>query len=114
MSSDFCNSQIVRELEDSSGILIAGAGGGFDVFSGLPLYFHLKKKGKKVFLANYSFTNIKNEFRITDCLVRVDAGDRRTNGYFPEKYLAEWFSMNGETVPVYCFDRKPGCLPIAP
>ena len=31
------------ELDEAQNILIAGAGGGFDVFGGLPLYFWLKK-----------------------------------------------------------------------
>lgn len=112
MSSDFCNSQIVRELEDSRNILIAGAGGGFDVFSGLPLFFHLRNKKKNIYLANYSFSNIRNEYRLTDCLIEVTAGERKTNGYFPEKYLADWFHSKGDSVPIYCFDRKPGCLPL--
>ena len=30
-----------QELDRAGTILIAGAGGGFDVFSGLPLYFNL-------------------------------------------------------------------------
>jgi hypothetical protein len=37
-------------------ILIAGCGGGFDVFGGLPLYFSLKEAGKTVYLANYTFS----------------------------------------------------------
>jgi len=40
------------------GIFIAGAGGGFDVFSGLPLYFGLRAAGKKVTLANLSFSKV--------------------------------------------------------
>src|SRR5256885_10969848 len=45
-------------LKRARRILIAGAGGGFDVFSGLPLYFNLKSAGKQVFLANLSFSNL--------------------------------------------------------
>jgi hypothetical protein len=33
-------------LEPSQRILIAGAGGGFDLFCGLPLYFALQAGGK--------------------------------------------------------------------
>jgi hypothetical protein len=33
-------------LEPSERILIAGAGGGFDLFCGLPLYFALQASGK--------------------------------------------------------------------
>ena len=43
-----------NELEKAQTILIAGAGGGFDVFCGLPLYLWLKKAGKTVHLANLS------------------------------------------------------------
>jgi len=45
------------KLEDAQRILIAGAGGGFDIFCGLPLYFALTAQGKEVYLANLSFTN---------------------------------------------------------
>ena len=37
------NIPILDQLADSQHILIAGAGGGFDVFSGLPLYFTLRE-----------------------------------------------------------------------
>ena len=39
-------------------MLVAGAGGGFDVYTGLPIYGRLRKLGKRVFLANLSFTNL--------------------------------------------------------
>jgi hypothetical protein len=43
-------------VADAETILLAGAGGGFDIFSGLPLYFGLKSMGKTVHLANLSFS----------------------------------------------------------
>ncbi len=43
-------------LEDSERILVAGAGGGFDVYAGLPLAFALMGLGKTVHLANLSFS----------------------------------------------------------
>jgi hypothetical protein len=39
------------ELETSRRVLLAGAGGGYDVFCALPLYFALRDAGKEVFLA---------------------------------------------------------------
>ena len=42
----------LAELEQAQTILIAGAGGGFDVFSGLPLYFGLRAAGKRVHLGD--------------------------------------------------------------
>lgn len=47
---------IFEALADSQNILLAGAGGGFDIFSGIPLYFNLTQQGKKVTIANFSFT----------------------------------------------------------
>ena len=43
-------------LENCSPILVAGAGGGFDVYAGLPVYERLRSLGKDVFQANMSFT----------------------------------------------------------
>ena len=40
-----------QEIESAQSILLAGAGGGFDIFSGLPLYFGLRAMGKQVHLA---------------------------------------------------------------
>lgn len=34
------NLPILGQLADSHSILVAGIGGGFDLFCGLPLYFH--------------------------------------------------------------------------
>ena len=50
------NLPIFDQLESAKSILIAGAGGGFDVFAGLPIYFALRDMGKTVHLANFSFT----------------------------------------------------------
>lgn len=48
-------------LADSQNILLAGAGGGFDIFSGVPLFLALKKQHKNVHLANLSFASLKRE-----------------------------------------------------
>jgi hypothetical protein len=45
-----------KEVEQAQSILLAGAGGGFDIFCGLPLYFGLRDQGKQVYLANVSFS----------------------------------------------------------
>ena len=43
------------KMRNSKRILLSGAGGGFDIYQGIPLYFTLKAMGKEVFLANYTF-----------------------------------------------------------
>ncbi len=48
--------RLFAALKDSERILVAGAGGGFDVYAGLPLAFALMDLGKTVHLANLSFS----------------------------------------------------------
>ena len=95
------------ELEQAENILIAGAGGGFDIFSGLPLYFGLRERGKRVHLANLSFSDIHSSTgrRFASSLVEVTAATEGWEFYFPELYLSQWFERQGQKVPIYCFDR---------
>jgi hypothetical protein len=49
-------------------------GGGYDVFCGLPVYLELVRRGKKVHLASFSFSDIARFAggkRLTDTLVGV-------------------------------------------
>jgi hypothetical protein len=94
-------------LEDSKNILIAGAGGGYDVFCGLPLYFNLKSQGKTVYLANLSFADVMRSTgrKITDSLVEVKATTEGYGSYFPELYLTRWFARQDEKVSIYAFEN---------
>jgi hypothetical protein len=95
------------ELEEARTILIAGAGGGFDIFSGLPLYFGLRAAGKQVHLANLSFSQLEAASGrwLTPAALEVTADSEVRAAYFPEYHLCRWFRGQGEEVPVYCFDR---------
>lgn len=97
----------LQELEPAQNVLIAGIGGGFDVFSGLPLYFGLQQAGKRVHLANLSFSRLppEPEARLAPALLRVSAVTPLVDRYFPERYLADWFRDQGEEVDIYCFER---------
>src|SRR3954447_26351887 len=101
------------ELERARTILIAGAGGGFDVFSGLPLYFGLRSAGKTVHLANLSFSHLEAATgrRLAPAALEVTADSAVRPGYFPEYHLCRWFREQGEEVPIHCFDRT-GLLPL--
>jgi hypothetical protein len=95
-------------------VLLAGAGGGYDIFTGLPLYFAFRAVGKTVHLANLSFSHIyaSNGKRIGEALVEVTHETDGPLRYFPEKHLADWFhETRGEDVPIYCFDRT-GARPV--
>lgn len=105
-----------EELENSQKILLAGAGGGFDIFCGLPLYFGLKKAGKEVFLANLSFSfldDLPGNWIYPTVLLEVTSETPAVfNGYFPERYLAQWFAeTQNEAVSIYT-SKKVGVQPL--
>jgi hypothetical protein len=102
-----------QALEGSKNILIAGAGGGFDVFCGLPLYFWLKNAGKNVHLANLSFTELGfcDGERPVESMVRVLPQTNGPQNYFPEVHLATWLSRRFSETPVYAIERR-GARPV--
>ncbi|GAA2431002.1 hypothetical protein GCM10010433_34350 [Streptomyces pulveraceus] len=50
---------LFARLESAERVLVAGAGGGFDVYAGLPLALSLIHQGKHVHLANLSFSALE-------------------------------------------------------
>jgi len=112
---DFLRLPFFDAIADAKSILLAGAGGGFDVFSGLPLYFGLRAAGKTVHMANLSFTTLyaTNGKKRGPALVEVTHKTTGELRYFPELYLAQWFhQVRGEEVPIFGIDRT-GARPIA-
>lgn len=103
------NLPILEPLLSCKHILIAGTGGGFDVFCGLPIYFELRERGKEVHLANFSQSSIdklRGALRVTKTLVGAVASQRHTLTYFPELYLSQWFKeQRNEEVTIWCFER---------
>src|SRR5688572_24165931 len=104
------NLPILERLAPCENILIAGMGGGYDVFCGLPLYFELEKMDKNVHLANLSFTDIglvEGGEELTDTLVGITAEvEHDQEDYFPEFYLAQWFfEERGDDVTIWCFEK---------
>lgn len=104
-----------KHLQSSKRILLAGAGGGFDIFTGIPIYFALTALGKEVTLANLSFTDLSrtNSELLFNACYKVHANDRLIDGgdYFPEKVLCQWFAHQGIPLSVYAF-RKTGVRPL--
>ncbi|MES2459950.1 MAG: DUF1152 domain-containing protein [Armatimonadota bacterium] len=102
-------------VADAQTILIAGAGGGYDIFSGLPLYFGLRSMGKTVHLANLSFSQLYGSTgkRHGETLVEVTHETEGSLRYFPEVHLARWFHHErGEDVSIFGIDRV-GARPVA-
>lgn len=104
-----------ERLDNSERILLAGAGGGFDIFCGLPLYFALLNAGKEVHLASLSFSALSatKAERLSPTLFKVDADTAHSNDYFPEFFLSLWLREKEKLeVPVYCFEQS-GVQPLA-
>lgn len=94
-------------LERAQRILISGAGGGFDIYTGVPIYARLKSLGKQVFLGNLSFTPLAgtNASRLAPALYAVDPATTGQDLYFPERVLATFLASRGENVTIYSFEK---------
>lgn len=108
-------SVVLDQLADKNNILVAGAGGGFDVFCGLPFYFTLREMGKTVHLANYSFSHLGVVSHYCETITLVpellegataDLHPQLQLGYYPEGYLSQWFrEVEDEEIPVWTFAK---------
>jgi len=100
---DLIANPFIERLEKARRVLIAGAGGGFDVYCGLPLFFALRDAGKEVHLANLSFTRF--EHATPGEAVQVTGDSEGPEEYFPEKWLSQWLCLESIEQPVYAFPR---------
>jgi hypothetical protein len=101
-------------LADARSVLVAGAGGGFDVYAGLPLALALRAQGRVVHLANLSFTALELLDLDVWLAPGVAAVTARTPGledYFPERTLARWLRQQRQPDLVYAFPRT-GVTPL--
>ena len=109
------NLPVLKELSGCKNLLIAGMGGGFDIFCGLPIYFELKKHRINAHLANFSFSDIESvDFgaRLSNTLVGVTSKLERIFPYFPELHLVNWFKdKRNEDITIWCF-HKTGAMPL--
>ncbi len=101
------------ELQPARTVLLAGAGGGYDIFCGLPLFHALRAQGKTVHLANLSFSNLSsaNEKWHAPHYLEVTPetiGDER---YFPELHLVRWLRGQGIETSIHCFPNE-GVAPL--
>ncbi|WP_328456797.1 MULTISPECIES: DUF1152 domain-containing protein [unclassified Amycolatopsis] len=99
---------LFTRLRPAKRVLIAGAGGGFDVYAGLPLATALRAQGKEVHLANLAFSDL-NRLGLDDWLspdvARVRPGSAGDDAYFPERTLARWLASRGLPAVVHAFPR---------
>ncbi|MCX4722475.1 DUF1152 domain-containing protein [Streptomyces sp. NPDC090052] len=99
---------LFTRLADAERVLVAGAGGGFDIYSGLPLALSLLHQGKQVHLANLSFSALAglptDDWAAPD-LATVTPDSALHQSYFPERTLAQWLDQHGYPSTVYAFPQ---------
>jgi len=101
-------------LARARSVLIAGAGGGFDVYAGLPLAIALWHTGVQVHLANLSFSHLElldHDTWAADNVAAVTPDTTSPDEYFPERALARWLAAHELPSTVYAF-AKVGVQPL--
>ncbi|MFJ2782113.1 DUF1152 domain-containing protein [Kitasatospora sp. NPDC087315] len=97
---------LITRLLAAERILIAGAGGGFDVYAGLPIALALRAAGKEVHLANLSFSHLyglPTDVWLEPDVARIRPDTAAPEGYFPERTLARWLHRHGMPDSVWAF-----------
>lgn len=97
---------LLTRLRGAERILIAGAGGGFDVYAGLPLALALRAAGKEVHLANLSFSHLyglDTAVWLEPEVAEIRPDTRSAEQYFPERTLARWLRLHGMPDTVWAF-----------
>ncbi|MFE2347701.1 DUF1152 domain-containing protein [Kitasatospora cineracea] len=89
----FFQPPLLTRLLSAERILVAGAGGGHDVYAGLPLALALRAAGREVHLANLSFTHhygLDGGAWAGPHLARITPDTPSAETKFPERSLARW------------------------
>ncbi|WP_327676475.1 DUF1152 domain-containing protein [Kitasatospora sp. NBC_00458] len=100
---------LITRLLAAERILIAGAGGGFDVYAGLPLALALRAAGREVHLANLSFAPLESlplDVWLAPDAARIGPDTAAPEGYFPERTLARWLRAHRMPDTVWAFPRS--------
>ncbi|MGW4806161.1 DUF1152 domain-containing protein [Kitasatospora sp. NPDC004272] len=94
MTTDgFLQPPLLARLLAAERILVAGAGGGHDVYAGLPIALALRAAGREVHLANLAFTHhygLDGGAWVGPQLARITPDTRSAEPKFPERALARW------------------------
>ncbi|MCY3411576.1 MAG: DUF1152 domain-containing protein [Candidatus Heimdallarchaeota archaeon] len=102
--------KFLQEIQGSERVLIAGAGGGFDIYAGIPLFFSLTGMGKEVYLASYTLSNVEDKRWKLDqfdkhCSIITASSAIPKGVYCPEKYLADYLKTQGLEMDIFTFHR---------
>lgn len=101
------NLPILQRLTKANTILLAGAGGGYDLFAGLPLLHWLLGMGKRVHLVNSTFSDLPYEDvqRPAPFLACITPESYSSAAYCPELHLAQWLSDQFGPTSIHLVER---------
>ena len=106
---------LFERLYGAERVLLAGAGGGFDVYAALPLALTLAESGVAVSFANISFSALDSlgldVWLDRDVAAITPSTPPARDGYFPERTLARWLARHDLPAVVYAFP-KTGVQPL--
>ncbi len=106
---------LFQRLRGAKHVLLAGAGGGFDVYAALPLAIALCDAGIETSLASLSFSHLDAlglEVWLEPGLAAIRPDTLSAfDDYFPERTLARWLEANDLPATVYAFP-KTGVQPL--
>ncbi len=99
---------LFERLDSAERILVAGAGGGFDIYAGLPLALSLIHRNKRVQFANLSFSALEGlplDSWLAPGLAVITPETSLHQTYFPERTLAQWLALHGYPGRVHALSR---------
>lgn len=88
-------------------VLLAGCGGGYDVFAAVPMAMRALALGKRVVFGSLSFADLVGQVgatRVGPSGILVSA-DLEPRAYFPELVLRRWLDSRGIEAPVHAYPR---------
>ncbi|MDG6103048.1 DUF1152 domain-containing protein [Dactylosporangium aurantiacum] len=93
-------------LGDARRVLVAGAGGGYDVYAGLPLALSLMHEGRTVHLGSLSIANLyESDAWLEPGIAAVTPDTVAPGDPFAERSLARWLALHRLPPTVYAFPR---------
>ncbi|KAJ3450559.1 hypothetical protein M0813_00604 [Anaeramoeba flamelloides] len=100
--------RFLKEIEQYNKFLVCGCGGGFDVYSSIPLVSTLRSLGKTVEVGNLTFMRqIDTKSKLHDQLYKVTSKTKEDPYYFPERDLVEYAkNILNEEWTIWVFARE--------
>ncbi len=107
------NLPALQRLAKAKTVLLAGAGGGYDLFAGLPLLHWLLRTGKRVHLANLTFSDLRYDDvqRPVPALACITPDSHGSASYCTELHLSRWLSDHFGATPIHVIERT-GVAPV--